>query len=154
MEDVDVAGGLLNLRGTDVPQMMTRVETTLSRAARSPEGAVGVMRLAAEGDDDFPIAYLRTGADIQVEFPSGSARPVIGPAVRFLKRYVRRGLRWYVAPIIAEQSRFNHSVLDLIERLRVQQEHLAAEVEGLREELAQGLGAGPEVPGTRESEPA
>jgi len=154
MEDLDVSGGALNLRETDVPQMMTRVETTLSRAARSPEGAVGVMRLAAEGDDDFPIAYLRHGADIQVEFPSGSARPLVGPTVRFLKRYVRRGLRWYVAPIIAEQSRFNHSVLDLIERLRVQQERLATEVEGLREQLNQGLGAEPKAPGTGEIEPA
>ncbi len=144
----------MNLRETDVPQMMARVETTLFRAEHSPQGAVGVMHLAAEGSDDFPIAYLRTGADIQVEFPSGSARPVIGPTVRFAKRCVRRGLRWYIAPIIAEQSRFNHSVLDLVERLRVQQEHLVTEVEGLREELAQGLVGDPEPPGTGEIEPA
>jgi len=150
MEDLDVVGGRLNLRETDVPQMMTRVETTLMRASRSSEGAVGVMHLAAEGSDDFPIAYLRAGADIQVEFPSGSARPVIGPTVRFAKRCVRRGLRWYVAPIIAEQSRFNHSLLDLIERLRVQQERLVAEVEGLRDRL----GSEPESPATEEIESA
>ena len=46
------------LRETDVPRMMTRVATTLQRAARSPEGAVGVMHLAAEGDDEHKMVTL------------------------------------------------------------------------------------------------
>ena len=125
------------LRETDVPQMMTRVATTLRRAARSPQGAAGVMHLAAEGDDEVPVGTVRTKADISIEFPSGSARPVIGPAILFAKRAVRRGLRWYLAPIIEEQSRFNHSVLDLIEGLRQQQERLRADVDDLRDRVAE-----------------
>ena len=82
-----------------------------------------------EGDDDLGIALLRGPADIQIELPSGSDRLVIGPAIRFSKRLVRRALRWYVAPIMAQQSRFNHSLLDLVERLRLENERLRTEVE-------------------------
>jgi hypothetical protein len=124
------------LRETDVPRMMTRVATTLQRAARTPKGAVGVMHLAAEGDEEIPVGFVRTKADISIDAPSGSARPVIGPAILFGKRVVRRGLRWYMAPIIEEQSRFNHSMLDLVESLRLQQERLRADLDDLREQLA------------------
>jgi hypothetical protein len=125
------------LRGADVPRMMTRVATTLQRAARSPQGAVGVMHLAGEGDDEIPVGVVRAGADIAIEFPSGSARPVVGPAILFAKRLVRRGLRWYLGPIIEEQSRFNHSVLDLLEGLRLQQEQLRSELDDMRERVAE-----------------
>ena len=125
------------MRETDVPQMMTRVATTLRRAARLPQGAVGVLHLAAEGDDEVPVGTVRPKADISIEFPSGSARPVVGPAILFGKRVVRRGLRWYLAPIIEEQSRFNHSVLDLLEALRLQQERLRADLDDLRDRMAE-----------------
>jgi nucleotide-binding universal stress UspA family protein len=75
------------------------------------------------------VGTVRAKADISIEFPSGSARPVVGPAILFAKRLVRRGLRWYLAPIIEEQSRFNHSVLDLLEALRLQQERLRADLD-------------------------
>jgi hypothetical protein len=125
------------LRETDVPRMMTRVATTLQRAARTPQGAAGVVHLAAEGDDEVPVGTVRAGADISIEFPSGSARPVVGPAILFAKRLVRRGLRWYLAPIVEEQSRFNHSVLDLLESLRLQQERLRSDLDDLRERVAE-----------------
>jgi hypothetical protein len=125
------------LRETDVPRMMTRVATTLQRAARTPQGAAGVVHLAAEGDDEVPVGTVRAGADISIEFPSGSARPVVGPAILFAKRLVRRGLRWYLAPVVEEQSRFNHSVLDLLESLRLQQERLRSDLDDLRERVAE-----------------
>ncbi len=112
------------LRGTDVSQMMTRVEMVLARAARSPEAGGGVTHLSSEGDAELGTARLRHPASIQIEFHSGSARPVIGPAIRLAKRALRRSLRWYIQPIIEQQSRFNHAVLDLVERLRLQQEKL------------------------------
>lgn len=126
------------LRETDVPRMMARVATSLQRAARSPQGAVGVVHLATEGDDEVPVAMVRATADISIDFPSGSGRPVIGPAIVFAKRVVRRGLRWYLAPVIEEQSRFNHSVLDLLESLRLQQERLRGDLDDLRERMEQG----------------
>lgn len=126
-------------RGSDVNVMMTRVETALARVARArrrggsgPNGSdtpKGPIYVFPEGDDDLGIALLRGPADIQVELPSGSDRLVIGPSIRFAKRLVRRGLRWYVAPIMSQQTRFNHSLLDLIERLRLENERLRTEVE-------------------------
>jgi hypothetical protein len=144
VEDLDVTGRRLMLRETDVPRMMTRVATTLTRAARSAQGAVGVMHLAAEGDDEVPVGVVRSKADITIEFPSGSARPVVGPAILLAKRVVRRGLRWYLAPIMEEQSRFNHSVLDLLESLRLQQERLRSDLDALRERMDRPTGAPPQ----------
>lgn len=149
------------LRGTDVPTMMTRVETALLRAARRPEGARGVIVVHREGDSQLGITRLRQPASIEVDFPSGSARPVVGPAIRFAKRAVRRTLRWYVMPMMEQQSRFNHAVLDLFEKLRLSSEKLVndevqslmrtvartdASVDALRadlESLAQATRAGP-----------
>ncbi len=131
-------------RGTDVNMMMTRVETALARAARARRGGVdaegtpapgGPIYVFPEGDDDLGISLLRGPADVKVELPSGSDRPVVGPAIRFAKRVVRRGLRWYVTPIMEQQSRFNHSLLDLVERLRLENERLRAELETRVEEM-------------------
>jgi hypothetical protein len=124
------------LRGTDVPRMMTRVQATLLRAARShTTGEPSVYVVSPVGDSDLATARLRHLADIQIEFHSGSARPVIGPSIRFAKRLVRRGLRWYISPIVAQQTRFNHATLEVIEKLRLQNEALSAEVEDLQARL-------------------
>lgn len=143
MEDVRLTDRRVMLRETDVPRMMTRVATTLARAARSPTGAVGVMHLAAEGDDEVPVGRVRGGADITIDFPSGSARPVVGPAILVAKKVVRRALRWYLAPIMEEQGRFNHAVLDLVEGLRLQQEQLRADVDDLRDKVDRSTGRTP-----------
>jgi hypothetical protein len=121
------------MRGTAVPTMMTRVETALVRAARQPGGvsAGGPIFVHTEGDDELGIANLREPATIQVEFDSGSDRALIGNAVRFGKRAVRRGLRWYSTPPWDQQNRFNHALLDLVEKLRLQNERLRNEVEEL-----------------------
>jgi hypothetical protein len=118
----------------DVPSVMTRVQTVLIRAARNGD-APSTVFLHGGGGDDIGIARMRDPATIAIEFPSGSDRPVVGPAVRLAKRAVRRGLRWYVAPIMEQQSRVNHMLLDVMERLRLQNERLTAEVEALGQAL-------------------
>lgn len=124
------------LRGSDVPRMMTRVQATLQRAARAhTPGEPAVYVVSPVGDGDLATARLRHLADIQIEFHSGSARPVIGPSIRMAKRAVRRGLRWYVGPIVAQQTRFNHATVELLERLRLQNEALSAEVERLQADI-------------------
>jgi hypothetical protein len=124
------------LRGTDVELIMTRVATALAKASHTPGG--GPIVVHREGDDGLGIARLRDQADIRMEFHSGSDRPVVGPAVRLAKRAVRRGLRWYLAPMTKQQSEFNHAVLDLVETLRLRNERLVAEVEAWRAAIAPG----------------
>ncbi len=121
------------LQGNDVPRMMTRVQATLQRAERSHvAGEPSVYVVSPVGDSDLATARLRHLADIQIEFHSGSARPVIGPSIRLAKRLVRRGLRWYLGPVVAQQTRFNHAVVEMLEKLRLQNEVLTAEVEQLQ----------------------
>ncbi len=129
------------LRNTHVPDMMSKVEAALGRAARSAGGVSGV-HYVSPGDGDGDLAGLRHLANIQTEFASGSARPLVGGAVRFAKRAVRRLLRWYVKPMMEQQTRFNHAALDLIEKLRVQNERLSAELEALRASGATGADGG------------
>ena len=120
------------LRGTDVRLMMTRVATAVVRAQSDPHRPAGPIVVHTEGDDTLGIAPLREPADIRLDFHSGSDRPLVGPSVRVAKRVMRRALRWYVGPMMAQQSEFNHAVLDLIEKLRLQIEQLSAEVESLK----------------------
>ena len=111
--------GSMSLRSTDVAAMMTRVEATLAAAEQSPEGAAGVLAVTPEGDTEVNVAALRRNADIRVEFPPGSGRPVVGPAVRLTKRAMRRAVSWYVTPMMEQQSSLNHALLDAMERLRL-----------------------------------
>jgi hypothetical protein len=76
---------------------------------------------------------LRRAATIVTEFHSGSDRPVVGFAIRHTKRVVRRALRWYVAGLFEQQSRFNHRLVDVIAQMTVQQEHLLADIAMLDE---------------------
>lgn len=118
---------------------MTRVETILVRAERKREQTGTVFLHGGEGDD-IGIARLREPANIAIELPSGSDRPVVGPAVRYAKRVVRRGLRWYVRPIIEQQTQVNQMLLDVMEKLRLQNERLACEVEVLAKAVEEWAG--------------
>lgn len=118
--------------GSDVPTAMARIRLTLETADSSPEGAAGVVRMPREGDPDVNVARMRRRAEIDMEFHSGSDRPALGMAVRVGKRLVRRSVRWYLAPMMAQQSRFNHATLDAIEQLRLRVNQLSAELERVR----------------------
>lgn len=118
------------LRGSNVPEMMTRVELLLARAARTPAGSGGYHFVNPDGDSE-DTQYLRRAASIEIEFHSGSARPVVGPAVRIAKGIVRRGLRWYLGPIMEQQSRFNHMTIDLLEKARLENERLRTRLDAV-----------------------
>jgi hypothetical protein len=121
------------LRGSDVPRTMRAVEAALTKlAARPPERRPPVTYVVPDHEVDPRMARLRNMGTIRTEFHSGSARRGVGGVVRLAKRVVRRGLRWYVDPIMEQQTRFNHAVLDVVEELRLElerhtDEHLAGD---------------------------
>jgi SAM-dependent methyltransferase len=132
------------LRGAQVPRVMTRVEAALNRQERrmDDDDADRVIFVDPDGYGELGTAHLRRPADLEIEFHSGSARPVVGPVVRLAKRAVRRSLRWYIKPIMEQQSRFNHAMLDIVERLSMQDEQLrTGDIENLRLDQARTEGA-------------
>ncbi len=134
-------------RRADVPDVMARVAATLDEGqavAVKPRDSRRVLEPAREGDVDLNVGRLRRLADVELDFPSGSDRPLVGGAVRLAKKAVRRALRWYVAPIMEQQSRFNHATLDLIERLRLRLARLGRD--GLAPALELESGARPSRP--------
>jgi hypothetical protein len=50
----------------------------------------------------------------------------------FVQRLIRRGLRWYVAPIVEQQNAYNNAVARALELLLQSHEQLAAEVQTLK----------------------
>ena len=117
--------------------MMTLVESALLRTARSHE-ARGPIFLTPDGEGDMDISRLRHRATIDTELASGSDRPFVGLVIVFAKRVVRRGLRWYLKPAFDQQSTFNHAVLDLFERARLENGRLRNELDLLRDPAQPG----------------
>ena len=140
------------MRNTEVPHMMTLVESALFRAATSVDRQ-GPIFLTPDGEGDMDISRLRHRAAIDTDLPSGSDRPVVGSAIVFAKRVVRRGLRWYLKPAFDQQTNFNHNLLDLFERTRLENERLRNEIELLRRtppsEPPAGSGPRPSAKGPR-----
>lgn len=121
------------LRGSDVEEVMTRAKAALARLERSDSESVVVV--APETTDPLGIASLRGPAHLLTEFQSGSARPVIGQMIRFIKRLIRRLLRWWINPIAEQQSRFNNAQLDLVSRLHAEVETLTTTVATLTDSV-------------------
>ena len=120
------------LRNTDVPTMMMRVEATLDAAAKSPNGARGVMKVASEGDRHLNLGQARQLAGIETDFPATSDRAFVGRLIGFGKRALRRSMRWYVTPMIRQQTRFNHAAVDLFESVRLSVDRLARRLDALQ----------------------
>jgi hypothetical protein len=142
------------MRNTEVPQVMTLVEAALLRASASP-GRQGPIFVTPDGEGDMDISRLRHRAMIRTDVPSGSDRPGVGAAIVLAKRAVRRGLRWYLNPPFEQQSEFNHAVLDLFERARLENERLRNELDLLRQGQpgpAPQVAAVPPTPATPEAD--
>lgn len=126
---------------------MTRVEGALTRQARTSSGSDRVVFVDREGHGELGTAHLRRPATIEMEFHSGSARPLVGAAIRLTKRAVRRSLRWYVQPMMEQQSRFNHAILDTVEQLRMHDEQLQTDLLALARLSGQGdVASGADLP--------
>ena len=121
------------LADRDVSHVMMHVKAGILRNENaSPASNVVVIDMDS---DEFGVSHLRKRAHIAVDGEIGSARPVIGKAIRFAKRVVRRCLRWYIKPSWEEQSAINRELIEAMNRLYVQNEELRAELTVLKHQL-------------------
>lgn len=75
-------------------------------------------------------------AEVHVGPPPPSSRPGLGPAVTAVKRAVERGLRWYLPPVVAQVTRHNRAVMEVLAEHNRHIVELRSEVDRLRRRVA------------------
>ena len=103
----------------DVASVVAEIEAEVARrraAGEYPEDLI--RRLAVEFHD---VAEAQPSpeevAQIETVRPMVSSRRLLGPAVIFAKKVVRRAVAWYVRPLAEDQSRFNFAILQELRQL-------------------------------------
>jgi hypothetical protein len=109
----------------DVAAPVAEVEAEVARrraAGDYPEELLLRLRagFAVEEESEPPEAL----AIVESSRPLRSTRPVVGPAVVFGKRVLRRLLSWYVHPAVHDQNRFNLALLRDLRALEARLERL------------------------------
>jgi len=115
----------------DVGALVAEVEAEVARrraAGEYPEELLTRLRaeFAVEEDSEPPEAL----AIVESSRPLRSNRPVVGPAVVFGKRALRRLLSWYVHPAVHDQNRFNLALLRELRSLEARLERLERLADG------------------------
>jgi hypothetical protein len=115
----------------DVGALVAEVEAEVARrraAGDYPEELLTRLRteFAVEEESEPPEAL----AIVESSRPLRSTRPVVGPAVVFGKRALRRLLSWYVHPAVHDQNRFNLALLRELRDLQARLERLERQAEG------------------------
>jgi 2-polyprenyl-3-methyl-5-hydroxy-6-metoxy-1,4-benzoquinol methylase len=110
------------------------------------------LRRGAVQDDSRGVEFASTRALAERFWPVTAERPAGGGPKGFVKRLLRKFMRWYVEPLAADQRVFNDSVLKLVDALseradtaaaaREQAERLVRELEERLERLERRPAAG------------
>ena len=119
------------LKGVDVPRAMTRVKGALARRGSQPQASAPIIM---SGGDEFGISALTAPAVLETEFPPGSSKR-FAPLVIFIKKALRKSLRWYIVPVAEQQSRFNLAVLDIHDRFLGELSAFRSEVGQMRKTI-------------------
>lgn len=109
-----------------------RAEVARRRAAGEYPAAL-VAALEAQLETDPAEAPLEDLADIQTVRPLGSRRPGVGGRLAVAtKRAVRRGVAWYVRPIVEDQVRLNFTLVRRLYEVEARVGELERQVRELR----------------------
>jgi hypothetical protein len=94
-----------------VPDETTEVEALFEKLKDE-------IRAAGPRGDGVPPAHVRLSVRDQAErlWPVSAERPIVGKGGP-LKNVLRRLMRWYVEPALADQRAFNDAVLKMIDDL-------------------------------------
>jgi 2-polyprenyl-3-methyl-5-hydroxy-6-metoxy-1,4-benzoquinol methylase len=124
------------------------------------------LRRGAVHEDSRGAEYASTRALAERFWPVTAEHPAGGGPKGFVKRFLRKLMRWYVEPLAADQRVFNDSVLKLVDALseradsstaaREQAERLVRELEERLERLERRgpAAAAPPAPTTVATQPA
>lgn len=103
----------------DVEAIVAELEAEVMRKRAAGAYPADLLeRLHAEFHPDEGLEPPEVRVLIESARPLRSTRPVVGGAIVFGKRVMRRLLAWYVAPIAQDQTRFNLSILRELRALK------------------------------------
>jgi hypothetical protein len=86
----------------------------------------------AETSSASPLEDAARLATVNAHWGIASDLPVVGRVLVLFRRALRLLLRWYINPIVEQQNTFNDAAVRALYDLRVENEHLRAEVDRLR----------------------
>lgn len=108
-----------------------RAEVRATRATLGDETAHAA-QLGVDLDElRAAIAEVEALRGVSAHWPLTWRTPRERAAV-FVQRLIRRGLRWYIAPIVEQQNAYNNAVARALELLVEANRQLAAEIAELR----------------------
>jgi hypothetical protein len=117
---VSVTGGAL-------AEQMQRIRATiLARHGIDPELERPAVSLSSPVEDAARLAMVNAHWGIASDIP------VAGRLLVLFRRVLRLTLRWYINPIVEQQSTFNEAAVRALYDLRIENEHLRAELDRLR----------------------
>jgi hypothetical protein len=113
--------------GGALAEQMQRIRATiLARHGIDPE------REGVTVAHTSPVEEAARLATINAHWGIASDLPVVGPLLVLFRRVLRLTLRWYINPIVEQQSTFNEAAVRALYDLRIENEHLRAELDRLR----------------------
>ena len=96
--------------GEDVEAIFARLRAEV--LSRNDEGTDGPSPAREEAERTWPVS-----AERPFDTPPGTRGRIRGVLLAPVKAVLRRSMRWYVEPALAEQRRFNAAVLRLLDEL-------------------------------------
>ena|SRR5487761_190885 len=100
------------LAPADVEAIVAELRAEVERKRTAGEYPTALLeRLHTQFHPDEGMEPPEVSVLVESARPLRSTRRLVGPAIVFGKRAVRRLLAWYVAPIARDQTRFNLAIL-------------------------------------------
>ena len=119
----------------DVPHMNQGVKFNGMPSVEGQEKSGNVKVDGSAGQLQQEITYLKQTSYISAYRPLYSCRPIIGSVIVFVKKVIRKLVKFYVEPITFDQSDRNAHMARALELLQEQLQKQTEEIEQLKRKL-------------------
>lgn len=119
----------------DVPHMNQVVKFNGMPSVEGQEKSGNVKVDGSAGQLQQEITYLKQTSYISAYRPLYSCRPIIGSVIVFVKKVIRKLVKFYVEPITFDQSDRNAHMARALELLQEQLQKQTEEIEQLERKL-------------------